>query len=76
MKLEFDTASDAAYFEISDAAVATPKEIELGIIADDGADDRLIGIEVLSVSKRKNSEDGLLDYRTSFSTKVEESLAT
>ena len=52
MKLEFDPAADAAYFEISAAEVETTKEIEPGILADHDAEGRLVGIEILSVSKR------------------------
>ena len=52
MKLEFDPVADAAYFEISAAQVETTKEIEPGIIADYDADGHMVGIEVLSVSKR------------------------
>lgn len=52
MKLEFDPIADAAYFEISVAEVVTTKEIEPGIIGDYDAEGRLVGIEVLSVSKR------------------------
>jgi uncharacterized protein YuzE len=52
MKLEFDPVADAAYFEISPADVETTKEIEPGIIADYDADGHLVGIEILSVSKR------------------------
>jgi uncharacterized protein YuzE len=52
MKLEFDPAADAAYFEISPSEVETTKEIEPGIIADYDADGHLVGIEILSVSKR------------------------
>jgi uncharacterized protein YuzE len=55
MKLEFDPVADAAYFEISAADVATTREIEPGIIADFDADGHLVGIEVLSVSKRAPS---------------------
>jgi uncharacterized protein YuzE len=55
MKLEFDPVADAAYFEISAADVATTREIEPGIIADYDADGHLVGIEVLSVSKRAPS---------------------
>ena len=55
MKLEFDPVADAAYFEISVAEAATTKEIEPGIIADYDAQGRLVGIEVLSVSKRSPS---------------------
>ncbi|NCC28607.1 MAG: DUF2283 domain-containing protein [Gammaproteobacteria bacterium] len=52
MKLEIDPVADAAYFEISPAEVANTKEIEPGIIADYDADGHLVGIEVLSMSKR------------------------
>lgn len=52
MKLEFDPIADAAYFEISTADVTTTKQIEPGIMADSDAEGHLVGIEVLSVSKR------------------------
>lgn len=52
MKLEFDPEADAAYFEISPSAVATTREIEPGILGDYDADGHLVGLEVLSVSKR------------------------
>ncbi|MDD5295522.1 MAG: DUF2283 domain-containing protein [Rhodocyclaceae bacterium] len=52
MKLEFDPVADAAYFEIADAEIAVTREIEPGIIADYDANGHMVGIEVLSVSKR------------------------
>jgi len=52
MKLEFDPIADAAYFEISSVEVEESKEIEAGIIADYDKDGCIVGIEVLSVSKR------------------------
>jgi uncharacterized protein YuzE len=52
MKLELDPAADAAYLEIAPAEVETTKEIEPGIIADYDAEGHLVGIEILSVSKR------------------------
>jgi uncharacterized protein YuzE len=52
MELELDPQADAAYFEISDAEVETSKEIEPGIIADYDTEAHIVGIEVLSVSKR------------------------
>jgi len=52
MKLEFDPAADAAYFETSAAEIETTKEVEPGIIADYDGDGHIVGIEVLSVSKR------------------------
>lgn len=52
MKLEFDPQADAAYLEISDAEIKSTKEIEPGIIADYDANGHIVGIEVLSISKR------------------------
>lgn len=52
MKLEFDPVADAMYFEISNKEIADTKEIEPGIMGDYDADGRLVGIEVLAVSKR------------------------
>jgi len=56
MKLEFDPTADAAYFEISPAEIEKTKEIEPGIIVDYDKEGHVIGIEVLSVSKRNLSE--------------------
>ncbi len=55
MKLEFDPEADAAYFEISSSEVETTKPIEPGINADYDAEGHLVGLEVLSVSKRIRS---------------------
>jgi uncharacterized protein YuzE len=52
MKLEFDPLADAAYLEISDSEVETTREIEPGIIADYDSKGHIVGIEVLSISKR------------------------
>ena len=52
MKLEFDPNADAAYFEISAAQVERTEEIEPGINADYDSEGHLVGIEVLTVSKR------------------------
>lgn len=54
MKLEFDPTADAAYFEIFPNEIATTQQLEPGIMADYDQDGHLIGIEVLSVSKRAN----------------------
>jgi uncharacterized protein YuzE len=52
MKLEFDPLADAAYFEVTDAEVESTRELEPGILADYDAQGHLVGIEVLSISKR------------------------
>jgi uncharacterized protein YuzE len=52
VKLEFDPEADAAYFEISPVAVVSTREIEPGIFGDYDEAGHLVGVEVLSVSKR------------------------
>ena len=44
MKLEFDPAADAAYFEISTAQVERTEVLEPGINADYDAEGHLVGI--------------------------------
>ncbi|WP_309293447.1 DUF2283 domain-containing protein [Azonexus sp.] len=44
--------ADAVYLEISDAEVETTRQIEPGIMADYNAQGHIVGIEILSVSKR------------------------
>jgi uncharacterized protein YuzE len=55
MKLEFDPQADAAYLEISSEEVVTTQQLESGIVADYDAEGNIVGIEVLSISKRKNT---------------------
>jgi uncharacterized protein YuzE len=52
MKFEFDPIADAAYLEISDAEVETTRKIESGVMADYDAQGHIVGIEILSISKR------------------------
>lgn len=54
MKLEFDPIADALYLEISDHDVEESEEIKPGVILDYDAAGNVVGIEVLSVSKRSN----------------------
>ncbi len=52
MKFEFDPQADAVYLELTDADVNESKEVQPGIIMDYDAEGRIVGIEVLHVSKR------------------------
>ena len=52
MRLEFDPQADAVYLELTDAEVEESKEIQPGIIMDYDAEGRVVGIEVLYLSKR------------------------
>jgi uncharacterized protein YuzE len=61
MKLEFDPIADAAYLEIQAGDVVTSREIEAGIVADFDEQGRIVGIEILHVSKRSTTPVPLKD---------------
>ena len=52
MKFEFDPRADAVYLELTDTEVEESKEIQHGIIVNCSSEGRIVGIEVLYVSKR------------------------
>lgn len=52
MKLEFDPQADAVYLELTNTEIEESKEIQPGIIMDYDTEGRIVGIEVLYVSKR------------------------
>ncbi|MEO0183898.1 MAG: DUF2283 domain-containing protein [candidate division WOR-3 bacterium] len=57
MKIEFDKQADALYIYMQERPVKKTKEIEEGILVDFDEDNRLIGIEILDVTKRFNLSD-------------------
>jgi len=52
MKIEFDKQADALYIYIQEKKVAKTKEVEDGILIDLDEENKLIGFEVLDVTKR------------------------
>lgn len=52
MRIEFDQEADALYVQIHEAYVAHIKEVEEGVIIDFDKDRKIIGIEILDVTKR------------------------
>ena len=52
MRLKIDEEADALYLTLSDAQAAESEEVSPGIILDYGAEGRVIGIEMLHLSKR------------------------
>jgi len=52
MRLKVDEAADALYLTLSDAPARESEEVSPGIILDYGADGRVVGIEMLHLSKR------------------------
>ena len=52
MRIEFDPEADALYVRFKDERPADNVDIQEGITADFDANKRLIGIEILNVSRR------------------------
>lgn len=52
MKLKVDQQADALYLTLSEAPASHSEEISPGIIVDYDGQDRVIGIEMLYLSKR------------------------
>ncbi len=57
MKIEFDKQADALYIYIQEKPVNKTKEIEEGILVDFDEENRLIGLEILDVTKRFSLAD-------------------
>ncbi len=52
MKLTIDREADALYLDLDDAPAAESKEISPGVILDYNAQGKVVGIEMLYLSKR------------------------
>ncbi|HEX5022083.1 MAG TPA: DUF2283 domain-containing protein [Candidatus Binatia bacterium] len=57
MKIEYDKKVDALYIRIQEKDVARTQEVSDGVNLDFDGEGRLIGLEVLSASKRYPSAD-------------------
>lgn len=57
MKLKVDQQADALYLTLSEAPASRSEEISPGIIIDYDEQDRVVGIEMLSLSKRAPETD-------------------
>jgi uncharacterized protein YuzE len=57
MKIEYDKEVDARYIRIQEKEVARTQEVSDGVNLDFDGEGRLIGLEVLSASKRYSLTD-------------------
>ncbi len=57
MKLKVDQKADALYLTLSDAPSSHSEEVSPGIIVDYDDQDRVVGIEMLYLSKRAPETD-------------------
>lgn len=56
MKLRVDPKNDVLYFRLSTSSVAESEEVKPGVIFDYDAEDNVVGIEILGLSKRVPAE--------------------
>ena len=57
MKLKVDKENDALYFRLDDSAIVGSEEVQPGIILDFDVANRLVGVEILGISKRVSAEE-------------------
>ena len=56
MRLKVDKANDTLYFRLDESSIIESEEVEPGVILDFNADGKVVGIEMLNISKRTSSE--------------------
>ncbi len=61
MKLKLDEETDTLYLRLDESAIVESEEVQPGVILDFNADNRVVGIEMLNISKRVEREK-LLDF--------------
>ena len=52
MRLKVDHKNDALYFRLDESSIVDSEEIKPGVILDYDANDNVVGIEMLGLSKR------------------------
>ncbi|MDP1808681.1 MAG: DUF2283 domain-containing protein [Actinomycetota bacterium] len=52
MKLKVDEKNDALYFRLDESEIVDSEEVKPGIILDYDANDNVVGVEILGLSKR------------------------
>ena len=57
MRLKIDQENDALYFRLDESEIVESEEVQPGVILDYDAKGNVIGIEMLSISKRVSSEN-------------------
>ena len=57
MRIEYDREADALYIQMQEKYVAKTKEVEEGVLIDFDGENKLIGIEMLDVTKRFDLSD-------------------
>ena len=61
MKLNLDEDTDTLYLRLDESAIVESEEAQPGVVLDFNADNQVVGIEMLNISKRVEREK-LLDF--------------
>ena len=61
MKLKLDEETDTLYLRLDESAIVESEEVQPGVVLDFNAENRVVGIETLNISKRVEREK-LLDF--------------
>ena len=57
MKLHVDEKADALYLRLDNSEIVESEEVSPGVVLDFDADNRVVGVEILGISKRAPSLD-------------------
>lgn len=52
MKLKVDEKADALYLRLDDSKIVESEEVSPGVVLDFNADNQVVGVEILNLSKR------------------------
>ena len=52
MKLKVDEKADALYLRLDDSKIVKSEEVSPGVVLDFNADNQVVGVEILNLSKR------------------------
>ena len=61
MKLNLDEDTDTLYLRLDESAIVESEEAQPGVVLDFNADNQVVGIDMLNISKRVEREK-LLDF--------------
>ena len=61
MKLKLDEETDTLYLRLDESAIVESEEVQPGVVLDFNSDNRVVGIEMLNISKRVEREK-LLEF--------------
>lgn len=57
MRISVDRENDALYFRLDESRIVESEEVEPGVILDYDEDDRVVGVEFLTISTRASAEE-------------------